>query len=74
MIERRNRWGQWLVYCVTEEGLTVAVRESWTDAAPRDLFVKQAHGRAIARTVDLLELARMAEAVVKGNTPNTLSK
>lgn len=69
MIERRNRWGQWLVYFVTEEGLAAAVRESWTDAGPGDLFVQQAQGRAIARTVDLLELARMVKAAVKEITP-----
>jgi hypothetical protein len=32
----------------------------WTDAGPKDPFVEQAQGRAIARLEDLLKLAQIA--------------
>ena len=32
---------------------------SWTDASPKDPFVEQAQGRAMARVEDLLALAKM---------------
>ena len=69
LIERRNCWGQWRVYCIAEDNLTAFVPESWTDAGPKDPFVEQAQGRAIARFVDLLELARITASCVKEITP-----
>jgi len=43
---------------------------SWTDLGPRDPFVEQSQGRAIARVEDLLELAQMTASHVKEITPN----
>ena len=42
---------------------------SWTDVGPKDPFVEQANGRAIARVADLLELAKLVERHVKEITP-----
>ena len=42
---------------------------AWTDADPRDPFVIQAQGRAIARVEDLRRLAEMVAASVKENKP-----
>lgn len=59
LINRRQRWGQWRVYYVTENGCQSYLPASWTDAGPGDPFVEQAQGRAIARVEDLLQLAAM---------------
>lgn len=42
---------------------------AWTDLGPKDPFVDQAEGRAIARVEDLLELARITLEHVKEITP-----
>lgn len=42
----------------------------WTDVGPKDPFVEQSQGRAIARVGDLLELVKMTSAGVKGIKPN----
>lgn len=42
---------------------------AWTDLGPKDPFVEQAKGRAIARVEDLLELARITAEHVKEITP-----
>lgn len=59
LLDLRQRWGKWRVYYLTEKGHTAYLQASWTDAGPRDPFVEQAQGRAIARVEDLLELADM---------------
>ena len=43
---------------------------SWTDAGPKDPFLEQAQGRAIARIEDFLELTKMMEDNVKENKPH----
>jgi hypothetical protein len=58
------------VYYLAQADLTVAVPESWTDIGPKDPFVEQAQGRAMARTADLLEFARIVAGSVKEITPN----
>jgi hypothetical protein len=70
LIDLRRRWGQWRVYYLTEQGYTAYLPASWTDAGPKDPFVEQAQGRAITRVEDLLELAKMVGASVKGNKPD----
>jgi hypothetical protein len=57
------------VYYLTAEGLTAYLPATWTDVGPRDPFVEQARGRAIARVEDLLELARLSASPVKEITP-----
>jgi hypothetical protein len=57
LIDRRQRWGQWRVYYVTENGCQSYFPASWTDVGPIDPFVEQARGRAVARVEDLLQLA-----------------
>jgi hypothetical protein len=57
------------VYYLTEEGLTAYLPACWTDAGPKDPFVEQAQGRAIARVEDLLELAKMTGGNVKQIKP-----
>jgi hypothetical protein len=57
------------VYYLTAEGLTAYLPAAWTDVGPRDPFVEQSHGRAIARVEDLLELARLSASPVKEITP-----
>jgi len=70
LIELRNCWGQWRVFYPTEANLTAALPTSWTDVGPRDPFVEQAQGRAIARFADLLEIARITANAVKEITPD----
>jgi hypothetical protein len=57
------------VYYLTVEGQTAYLLASWTDAGPKDVFVEQSRGRAVARVVDLLELANLTARSVKGITP-----
>ena len=59
LINCERRWGQWRVFYVNEEGSLAYLPASWTDAAPKDPFVEQARGRAVARLEDLLKLAEM---------------
>ena len=69
----RRRWGQWRAYYVTEEGVTAYLPAAWTDLGPTDAFVEQSQGRAMARTTDLLQLARLVDELrrrtVKEITP-----
>lgn len=69
----RLRWGQLRVYYVTSDGVTAYLPAAWTDLGPKDPFVEQAQGRAMARTTDLLQLTEMvrevALRVVKEITP-----
>jgi hypothetical protein len=57
------------VYYLTEQGHTAYLPASWTDAVCQDPFVEQAHGRAIARIEDLLELTKMTSKAVKEIKP-----
>ena len=57
------------MYYLTERGHTAFLPASWTDAGPKDPFVEQAQGRAVARIEDLLELAKMAAGSVKEIRP-----
>jgi hypothetical protein len=69
LLDCKRRWGQWRAYYVTPEGVTAHVPAGWTDAGPKDPFVEQARGRALARIEDLMALARMTERTAKRNTP-----
>ncbi len=73
LIDSRRRWGQWRVYYVTETGCHAYLPASGTDVGPKDPFVEQADGRAIARTEDLLRLTDLIEDLssksVKENKP-----
>jgi hypothetical protein len=42
---------------------------AWTDAGPKNPFVEQSQGRAIARVEDLLELVKMTAGIVKAIKP-----
>jgi hypothetical protein len=57
------------VYYLTAEGLIAYLPAAWTDVGPKDPFVEQARGRAIARVEDLLQLTKMVLDCVKQNTP-----
>jgi len=69
LIDFRRRWGQWRVYYLTKEGHTAYLPASWTDVGPKDPFVEQAQGRAIARVEDLVELTKMTRGSVKEIKP-----
>ena len=69
LIDCHRQWGQWRVYYLSEGGGTVHLPASWTDVGPRDPFVEQSQGRAIARVEDLLELVKMTESSVKKIKP-----
>ena len=43
---------------------------AWTDWGPKDPFVEQSQGRAIARVEDLLELVKMTSGAVNQIKPN----
>jgi hypothetical protein len=70
LIDCQRRWGQWRVYYLTEGGHQAFLPASWTDVGPKDPFVEQAQGRAIARVEDLLELAKIASRSVKEIKPD----
>lgn len=69
LIDLRRRWGQWRAYYVAERSHTAYLPASWTDIGPRDPFVEQSRGRAIARVEDLLELVKMNQSSVKAIKP-----
>jgi hypothetical protein len=69
LIECRRRWGQWRVYYLNPKGHLAYFPASWTDAGPKDPFVEQAQGRAIARVEDLLELVKMTGGTVNEIKP-----
>jgi hypothetical protein len=62
LIECQRQWGLWRVCYLTVQGHRAYFPASWTDVGPRDPFVEQARGRAVARTEDLLELTRLIES------------
>ena len=70
LIDLKRRWGQWRVYFLREGQAMAYLPAAWTDAGPRDPFVTQAQGRAIARVEDLLRLAEIVADGVKENKPN----
>ena len=57
------------MYFVDETGVTGYLPASWTDVGPKDPFVEQSNGRAVARYEDLLALAELREMCVKRITP-----
>lgn len=61
--------GKWRVDYQTDEGVRGQLPATWTDMGPKDPFVEQSQGRAIARLEDLLELARITAEHVKEITP-----
>jgi hypothetical protein len=69
LVECRRCWGQWRVYYLNPKGHLACFPASWTDAGPRDPFVEQARGRAIARVEDLLELVKMTREGVNEIKP-----
>jgi glutathione S-transferase len=70
LIGCRRQWGQWWVYFLSEGGHTLHLPASWTDIGPRDPFVEQSQGRAIARVEDLLDLVKVTAGGVKEITPH----
>jgi hypothetical protein len=57
------------VYYLNPKGHLAYFPASWTDAGPKDPFVEQAQGRAIARVEDLLELVKMTGGTVNEIKP-----
>jgi len=57
------------VYYLSNEGNTAFLPAAWTDIGPKDPFVEQAQGRAVARVQDLLELVQLVETTVKAIKP-----
>jgi hypothetical protein len=55
---------------VTAEGDTAFMPASWTDVGPKDPFVEQSQGRAMARVEDLLELVKMTSGSVNAIKPH----
>ena len=53
------------MYYLTEDGQMAYLPAAWTDVGPKDPFVEQAQGRALARLEDLLELVKIAERECK---------
>ncbi len=61
LIDCQRRWGQWRVYYFCKDGQTAYLPAAWTDVGPKDPFVEQAQGRALARVQDLLELVKIVD-------------
>lgn len=62
------------MYYLSAGGDTAFMPASWTDLGPKDPFVEQSQGRAVARVDDLLELVKMAEATVKEIKPQNVNE
>ena len=73
LVDCERRWGQWRVYYLSDRGNTAYMPAAWTDVGPKDPFVEQSQGRAVARVDDLLELVKMAEASVKEIKPQSVN-
>lgn len=69
LLDYRRLVGKWRAYYLTAEGVAGSFPAEWTDLGPKDPFVEQAQGQAIARVEDLLELARITAEGVNGITP-----
>jgi len=69
LVDCQRQWGQWRVYYLTKAGRRAYFPAAWTDAGPKDPFVEQARGRAVARVEDLLELAQLVSGSVKEMRP-----
>jgi len=69
LIDCHRQWGRWRIYFLSEQGHRLHLPASWTDVGPRDPFVEQSQGRAIARVEDLLELVKMTGSSVKEIKP-----
>ena len=69
LIDCQRRWGQWRVYYVGTAGQAAYLPASWTDVGPKDPFVEQSQGRAVARLEDLLALLKMKADAVKAIKP-----
>jgi hypothetical protein len=65
LIDCQRRWGEWRVYYFTEDRQLAYLPAAWTDAGPKDPFVEQARGRAIARVEDLLALVKLTHRECK---------
>jgi hypothetical protein len=59
----RHNWGENRVFFVDDDGQTRWFPASWTSVEPPDPFVAMAAGRAAFRAPDLLELARLIDAL-----------
>ena len=67
--KRYNRYGERLL--LQDDGATVwSVPPQWTDLVGPDLEVVIARGRALLRTVDLMELAQPGEAPFRQGSPS----
>jgi Family of unknown function (DUF5372) len=65
----RRDWGNDRVYYRTESGVEATIPVSFTDLKVPDPFVTIAAGRCLFRVEDLIELARLLEAIKsKGDT------
>ena len=69
LIDCQRQWGQWRVYYLTKTGRRAFFPALWTDAGPKDPFIEQARGRAVARVEDLLELVELVSGSVNEIKP-----
>ena len=66
--ERYNRYGMTLLL-ETEDGSLCSVPPQWTDLVAPDPELVMGEQRALFRVVDLLELARLVDWLMQGDTP-----
>ena len=66
--ERYNRYGMTLLL-ETEDGSVCSVPPQWTDLVAPDPEIVMGERRALFRVVDLLELTRLVERLMPGDTP-----
>jgi hypothetical protein len=59
----RHNWGEELLYYRNQEGKLIPVPARWTDRVAPDPVVAISAGRSPFRLEDLLELARLVEAL-----------
>jgi hypothetical protein len=63
LLEVRRGWAERRAFLVGPDGLAASLPAAWTDQAPLDPFREVAAGRAAVRVEDLVELARVTDAL-----------
>ena len=66
LVTYRSNWSEDRVYYHDDQGRLKSLSAAWTSLRADDPFVAVSAGRAMFRTVDLLELAVLIEQIQEG--------
>ena len=71
LVALRQTWGEDRVFFYGENGAVCSLPVGWTDAAPADVFVTVAAGRAAFRVDDLVALSELVATLGDAATGTT---